>query len=248
MVGMSLVFMAGNSTSGANSVSAWLSPTGIGTIVLAIGVFFAGYEILLDRRDRRMNRERELKERPHFKFEEIKLDEESLRIIKNGKETVITLGVVKFLLRNEGERVAENAQPFVHLFQRGGKVSERTVPTVWTAARGEPIPVPVKVPPYTGDSLEDLAEAVKHLYMGDKEMAYEDRRDIAPGIIAASVCFFTIKGCDLLFHSNPNVKAQAYPASGVKVAINVIMDNAPSSIVWAPKPVRLKSWNELESL
>jgi hypothetical protein len=241
---MLLPLVAANSTSNASPFSDWLSPTGLGTIVLAIGVFFAAYQIHLDRKDRQMDREQELNERPHFEFVRLRIDVEQLRIVKSGNERMVKLGVLKFFVENKGLLAAKNAQPFVIVGKDRG---DETFSAIWTIAGGQNAPVTIETPAYVGDSFEELAEWIRVAFMADGKWSHLNKRDMAPNAIVAAVALFTIEGCDLSFDSNLNRKGQPYPQAG-KAVLSIVMDNAPASDVLTPKKFRLKAWNELEFL
>lgn len=215
----------------------------ISAITLCLILFQQSYATWQERKDKRLEKE----ERPHFRYVGLRLDEELLELVKEGTRTarIVKLGVVKIVVGNKGAYAAKNAQPFVHL-----SIDSETKqpPSIWTAQMGtDNVALTITVPSPTGDSYENLADAVKLYYLKDKEWGQQEKRDIAPGLDSAAVCFFTIEGCDRIFHPNPNVGSRPIPRGKIVAALSVVMDNAPESTTFA-KPFRMMAWNRFEFL
>jgi hypothetical protein len=243
---MLLALVASNSTSTSNLIASWLSPTGLGTVVLALGVFVAAYQIYLDRKDRNLDRDRELRERPHFGFSGIKLETQELAIIRGEKLLPpLKMGLLKIGVENEGEMIAQQAQPFFGF----GEPKDESLLTAQWGLMVQPktsIPIPVVVPPYVGDSLSHMGLFLSESLLGDAKWGFHAKRNIAPSSSQKAICLFTLEGCDLAFHPNPSVEPLKLPLE-TTITLNVVMENSPASFVMVGR-VRLKSWNELEIL
>jgi hypothetical protein len=234
-----------NSTSNSSPISDWLTPTGIGTIVLSLGVFFAAIEILLDRRDRRMDREREIEERPHFRLARVVLHVQDFHLLwdegAKAAPSSLRIGIVKAIVENIGETMAEGVVPFFRI----GKPRDPTLlQSVFAALVETPDPFPLKVPNYVGKSADELGDYLLYNIFGDKTI-HEQKRDVPPSGLAAAVCIFTVEGSDKALHSNPNVEGFKLPLD-TTFDLRMVMDNAPQSVVAKGRRLVLRSWNEME--
>lgn len=245
---MLVTLVVGNSTS-AGLLSDWLSPTGLGTIVLAIGVIFAGIEIYLDRRDRQMDRERQLRERPQFKMVGNPILQVSeLTLLRGNKETDVSsirIGIVKVRLENVGELTAKKATLF---FQFGEtEKSDILASSVWashvTPARG----ITVQVLSFVGKTPCEIGDYLRSSFFAPGDIGMDEKRDVVPNGVAAAVCLFTVEGCNQVFHANPNVKGLGSLPFDTTLHLNVVMEDAPYSPAIRNVRLRLLSWNKLES-
>lgn len=243
-----LALAVGNSTSTTtNLISAWLSPTGIGTIVLALGVFVAAYQIFLDRTDRVRDRVRQLNERPHFIHERTYLDIQQLILIREGEKvpTTLNIGLLKVSVSNQGETTADEAQPYFGFKEAG--IREILLTSKWGLVRALKEPIPITVPSYVGRELKEVGRFLSTALLEDSKWGFEMKRNIPPSASQSAIRFFTLEGCDLAFESNPHLEPRSLPLEGIDLFANIVMNNAPVSHVNAGR-VSLKSWNEVELL
>ncbi|MGA2663463.1 MAG: hypothetical protein ABSF83_00760 [Nitrososphaerales archaeon] len=230
----------GNATSSGQSLlSEWLSPTGIGTIALALALLVAAYELYLNRRDRRLEREQRERDRPHFALSQVSFEPVELYLMKDNKLGKMHMGLVKVKIANKGNINAQNATAFVSY---GDPTDEILQPANWVSVIEPEFPRQIEIPPYVGESLASLAEFLRVVHFDDPKFGNALKKDIPPDGVAAALVFFTLEGSKSAYTVGGNVKFYTLPLE-MQLGLNIVMDNSPSSYVYIPKKLILESWN-----
>ena len=191
-----------------------------------------------------MERKREERERPRFTLSgSLAFDLEAI-IIGQPKVGLKTwhIRVLKALLKNEGELLAQNAKAHIGFGDSG-----LAWPTIWTThgswREGEII---LTAPPILGDDIEAARRFIAAHFFGDPFWTNDWNRDIMSGSTHAAVILYTIEGSGFAYPISEGIRPLKLPLEA-QAALSIGMENAKPSQTITPK-FRITAWDKFDEL